>query len=173
MSLKHNMENCRALPTLDNHKCFGCSPRNTYGLRMKFFTDDNALFSSVTVPDHLCGWDRFVHGGIIATILDEIMSWTAIAMLKRIILTKSMTIDFLKPIFIGNALTVEGRVLKRNSEREALMAGALYNGNGDLCAESEGTFALFTPEAAIRMKIMGREEVGAFENIFNPDISRS
>ncbi|MBU0697911.1 MAG: PaaI family thioesterase, partial [Proteobacteria bacterium] len=113
MILKHGTENCRELPPLDNHKCFGCSPRNPSGLRMKFYTNDKSLFSSLTVPDHLCGWDRFVHGGVIATILDEIMSWSAITLLKRIILTKSMTIDFVKPIFIGNRLTAEGKVLER------------------------------------------------------------
>ena len=166
MNVKHNIENHRPLPVLENNKCFGCSPRNPSGLRMKFFTDENSLFSKVTVPDHMCGWDRLVHGGVIATILDEIMSWSAITMLKRIILTKSMTVDFIKPILVGNELGVEGKVLERKSEREALMAGLLYNGAGEICAQSQGTFALFTPGAAIRLKIMNAEDVQQFKHLF-------
>jgi len=134
---------------------------------MKFFTDETSLYSWVTVPDHLCGWDRLVHGGVIATILDEIMSWSAITRLKRIILTKSMTVDFIKPLFTGNQLNVKGKVLEHNSEREALMAGFLYNKEGELCAKSEGTFALFTSAAAIRMGIMDEQDVREIESLFD------
>jgi len=134
---------------------------------MRFFTDEKSLFSFVTVPDHLCGWDKLVHGGVISTMLDEIMSWSAITMLKRIILTKSMMVDFIKPVFIENKLKVEGKVLEAKSEREALMEGFLYNGEGELCARSRGTFALFTPVVAIRMGIMKKEYVKSFEQLFN------
>lgn len=166
MSFKHKTEHCRPLPTLENNKCFGCSPLNPSGLQMKFFTDEKSLFSEVTIPEHLCGWDRLVHGGVIATILDEIMSWSAITLLKRIILTKSMTIDFIKPVYVGHVVTVEGMVLERQSEREALMEGLLYNAEGKLCARSQGTFALFTPDAAIRMAIMSKDDVKEFECLF-------
>jgi len=170
MIFKHKAEKYRPLKTLSNHKCFGCSPDNASGLQMNFFSNQKSLFSWVTVPEHLCGWNRLVHGGVITTILDEIMSWSAITMLKRIILTKSMTVDFIKPVFIDDELTVEGKVLERKSERDALMAGFLYNPKGELCAKSQGTFALFTPEAAIRMKILSAEDVKDFEALFKPSV---
>ena len=149
MDFMHNLDKYQPLKTLSNHKCFGCSPHNASGLQMKFFTNQKSLVSLVTVPEHLCGWDRLVHGGVIATILDEIMSWSAITMLKRIILTKSMTVDFVKPVYIDHELLAEGKVLEHTSERDAQMAGFLYNAQGELCAKSQGSFALFTPEAAI------------------------
>jgi len=133
---------------------------------MKFFTNEKSLFSWVTVTEHLCGWDKLVHGGIISTILDEIMSWSAITMLQRIILTKSMTIDFIKPVFINNELKAEGNLLERKSEREAVMEGLLYNSEGVLCARAQGTFALFTPSAAINLGIMGNAEVTEFQYLF-------
>jgi acyl-coenzyme A thioesterase PaaI-like protein len=167
MCFEHNPGNYRPLPILSNHKCFGCSPVNASGLQMKFFTNDKSLFSRVTVPNHLCGWDRLVHGGVISTMLDEIMSWSAIFMLKRIILTKSITVDFIKPVFIDNELTIEGKVLKEKSEREVIMEGFLYNRKGELCSRSKGTFALFTPGAAIKMGILNEENVKDFEQLFN------
>jgi len=166
MNYIHNTETYRPLPILENNKCFGCSPLNPSGLQMKFFADEKSLVSSLTVPGHLCGWDRLVHGGVTATILDEIMSWTAITLLKRIILTKSMTIDFIKPIYVGHEVTVEGRVLERKSEREALMEGFLYNSKRVLCAKALGTFALFTPDTATRLGIMNKEDVKEFEHLF-------
>ncbi len=167
MNLNDNVENYRPLPVRGNHRCFGCSPDNTLGLKMKFFTNEKSLFSWVTVPEHLCGWDTLVHGGIISTILDEIMSWSAITMMKRIILTKSMTIDFIKPVFINTELKAQGNVLEKKSEREALMEGLLYNPAGKLCARSIGTFSLFTPSDAIKVGIMGEAEVKDFEYLFN------
>jgi uncharacterized protein (TIGR00369 family) len=166
MNFKQKTENCRPLPTLENNKCFGCSPLNTSGLQMKFFIDENSLYSEVAIPEHLCGWNQLVHGGVLATILDEIMSWSAITILKRIILTKSMTVDFIKPIYVSHTVTVEGMVLERTSEREASMEGLLYNAEGKLCARSQGTFALFTPDAAIKMEIMSKDDVKEFEDLF-------
>jgi hypothetical protein len=51
---------------------------------MDFYYADNAVFSWVSAPEHLCGWNNLLHGGVIATILDEIMSWTAIDILKKL-----------------------------------------------------------------------------------------
>ncbi|MCJ7602424.1 MAG: PaaI family thioesterase, partial [Desulfobulbaceae bacterium] len=90
---------------------------------MHFFSDGDSVVSRVAVPDHLCGWGRVVHGGIIATMLDEIMGWTAIYLLKRLVLTKSLRVQFEKPLFAGDMLWLEGRVLEKRGEREALLTG--------------------------------------------------
>ena len=85
------------LPNSSDHNCFGCSPINKSGLQMKFYADDNTVYSDVSVPDHLCGWSNITHGGVLTTILDEIMSWTALHFIKRITMTKTMEIEFIKP----------------------------------------------------------------------------
>jgi len=167
MEFKERTEQLKQIPALDNHNCFGCSPRNASGLQMEFFSSDKSLLSRVTVPDHLCGWSNLVHGGIISAILDEIMSWSAIVQLKKIILTKSITVDFKHPVYTGKALMVEGKVLEVKGEREAVMEGFLYSDGGKLCSSSEGTFALFTPEVAIKMGVMKEADIAEFEQIFN------
>ncbi len=43
------------LPYMENHQYLGCGLANSSGLRMKFFTDGDIAFSSLTVPKHLCG----------------------------------------------------------------------------------------------------------------------
>jgi uncharacterized protein (TIGR00369 family) len=133
---------------------------------MVFYTDSAALYSWITVPEHLCGWYDVVHGGVITTMLDEIMSWSAIHLLKRFILTKSISVDFLKPVYIGKELKVEGRVKEMVSEREAIMEGFLYDSDGLLCAASVGRFALFTAEAIRKMKVFPEHEIENFWEIF-------
>ncbi len=136
------------------HNCFGCSASNAAGLRMTFRAQGESLCSRLTVPDHLCGWNNMVHGGVISTILDEIMSWAAIYLLKKVILTKSMTVDFIKPVFIRDELTAQGKVLERKSPREAQMTATLSNKSGEICATAVGTFALLAPKTIIRMGIL-------------------
>lgn len=158
-----NNENYRQLKNKGKHKCFGCSPINDSGLKMEFFTDEKSVFSHITVPEHMCGWNNLVHGGIISTILDEIMGWTAIYRLRSFILTKSIHIEFLKPITVGQNLKVEGKMIEIVSPREAQMEGLIYNKAKDLCARGTGTFAVFTLEAAKKLPVMNEELLKSIE----------
>jgi acyl-coenzyme A thioesterase PaaI-like protein len=171
------------LPNRGDHNCFGCSPVNTSGLQMTFYTNETAVYSEVKVPEHLCGWNNLVHGGVLTTILDEIMSWSAIYLLKRVPMTKSMTVDFLKPIYVGDPLRVEGTVSKpiyvgdplrvegtvseKKGKHEALMQGRIYNKDDVCCASAAGTFAVFSPAVAKRLSITDSESLKWFEQIFN------
>jgi len=155
----------KQLPNRGYHKCFGCGPGNPTGLQMKFFSDDKSVFSRVKVPDHLVGWDNLVHGGILSTILDEIMGWSAMYLLKKLNLTKSMTVDFIKPVFEGMELKVEGSVFEKRSEKEAVMQGRIYNNEGVLCTKSKGIFVLFEPKVAKRLNMMSAEALKDIEPI--------
>ncbi len=157
----------KQLPVRENHNCFGCSPTNASGLRMCFYTDGEALFSWLSVPAHLSGWRNLVHGGVITTILDEIMGWSAIYLLKCLVLTKSISIDFIKPLHIGDNLRAEGRLVKRKHEREAMMKGFLYDGDNNLCARSIGAFALFPPDMASKLGMMDETIRDDFERIIS------
>ena len=154
-------ENLKEVISRDAH-CFGCSQKNPHGLKMRFYTDDTALYSWLSVPTHLCGWDGIVHGGVLSTMLDEIMGWSAIYSLRRIVMTKTMTVDFFKPVYIDDELRVEGRIIEQISGREAILEGKIYKGDDILCAQTRGTFAIFTAKAIERMKIMPPEGLKGF-----------
>ena len=155
----------KQLPNRNDHSCFGCGPANTHGLHMKFYTDDVSVFSWLKIPEHMCGWDNIIHGGITSTILDEIMSWSAIYLLKKLILTKSMNIEFLKPIYVGTELKTEGIVFEQKSDREAIMEGMIFNSKDVLCARSKGVYKLLKPEVAIKLNMMSKEALKDFEPI--------
>lgn len=144
--------------------CFGCSQTNEAGLKMTFYAGEDSLVSRIVIPGHLCGWKTIVHGGIVTTVLDEIMSWSTIYLLKKVVLTTTITVDFIKPAFAGQPITAQGKVFEQINEREAVMQGTLYNKEGEICAESKGTFRLFTPEAARKFKLMNSDILEDFEN---------
>lgn len=148
-----DLQTWNKIPNIDMN-CFGCGPNNHHGLRMTFETNGQKLRSRVVVPDHLRGWANIVHGGVLSTICDEIMAWAAIYLTKRFILTRTMTTTFLKPVITGSALETFGYIKERVDERNALLAGEIYNSENELCAVSEGKFALFTPDHFKKLNII-------------------
>lgn len=143
--------------------CFGCGADNPYGLHMQFQSDGEKVISRLTVPEHLCGWDDIIHGGIVSTIHDEMMSWTAIQLLRKMILTKSVTIDFLKPLFTGREIEARGRIHTEISAREAIVESSIFDDTGTCCSKGRGTFALITPEFARKQGVISEKAIQSFE----------
>jgi uncharacterized protein (TIGR00369 family) len=154
------------LPNSTEHNCFGCSPINPSGLQMQFFADEDTVYSNVIVPDHLCGWSNIAHGGVLSTILDEIMSWAALHFLKRITMTKSMTMEFIKPVYIRSPLKAAGKVLEVGAKHDAVMEGILYNQSDEVCVKSKADFAVFSPKVAKRLGIADDASLKFFADIF-------
>ena len=153
------------LPNLDNHLCFGCSSTNPKGLKMEFYAMDDAIASWIVVGEQYCGWHRVVHGGIIATLLDEIMGRGALYLLKRLAMTKSIALDFLKPVATGKEIRVEGRVRDVAGERDAVMEGVIYDHHGKPAARATGHFKLFSVENLRRREGMDDSNLLAIENL--------
>ncbi|MDP2646318.1 MAG: PaaI family thioesterase [Desulfobacterales bacterium] len=152
----------KLLPNTDTHNCFGCSPKNPHGLKMKFYCSENTVHSWVTVPKNLCGWNQNIHGGIISTILDEVMGWAGIYFLKKITLTKKITVEFKKAAYVGDELKASASVVKINGKREAVLEACIYNCKGELCAKADGTFTLISADVGKKLNIVNEEQVQTF-----------
>jgi uncharacterized protein (TIGR00369 family) len=132
----------KPLPNLD-HDCFGCGCENQIGLHMTFETNGEQIRTRITVSSQFRGWSKLVHGGVISTILDETMSWAAITFTKKFILTKKMTIQFQRPVYVESSLCGIGYIKERTGERKAIVAGELLDDQDRVCATSEGEFILY------------------------------
>lgn len=165
----HKNLNYRELHNTTINSCFGCGPNNSFGIRMKFFSDEEAVYSYISVPKHMGGWQNIAHGGIVCTILDEIMSWAALYLLKKITLTNSMTVDFIKAVPVREKLRAEGRVIDYNGKHNAIVEGILYNQQDELCAKSKADFNVLSPKLAKRTGFVTDEHIKEF---FEPLISR-
>lgn len=150
--------NFRRLPHREDDNCFVCSPNNDAGLHLQFFTDGTRVVSWFRVPAHLSGWDQIFHGGLIATVLDEVMGWTALHLLKQMTLTKGISVEFLKPVYVGEEVRIEGVPLEVTNHREVVMQGFFYNQRDELCARAKGRFALFSV-AAMRERAIVNEKI--------------
>jgi acyl-coenzyme A thioesterase PaaI-like protein len=115
--------------------CFACGKENPRGLKMDIEIDSEGARCEYLVPADLQGWQGFAHGGIISTLLDEIMVWAAagrdadaVTAEMRVVwaaagrdadaVTAEMRVRFKNPLPTNHAVKVEGRI---TGERKRLI----------------------------------------------------
>ena len=128
-----------------NH-CFGCGHDNPQGMRLEFSLDEESrqAICHFKLSRKYTGPPGHSHGGIIATILDEAMG--KVNKFRNVLaLTSSMEIKYLKPVPLGQALTVTAQEQSVDGRRHINMA-EIINAKGDVLARSTGTFIAIDPE---------------------------
>jgi len=94
----------------DDHYCFACGLENPYGLRTHWIIAGKTT-STTFIPDRKYqGWKGIVHGGILATLLDEAMIRLA-CFIYGSALTAEMKIRFVKTAEIGKRLDIRGEII--------------------------------------------------------------
>ncbi len=157
------------LPNSGRQNCFGCSPKNASGLKMTFYTNRSvdAVVSWFSVPPQFCGWGTLVHGGIISTMLDEAMGWGALVILGRLVLSKTISVEFISPVLAGAEIRVEGSVRDVVSDRKGVMQGFIYSNKDVLCARATSDVSLFTMDYIRKMGALDEAVLGDLETLVN------
>jgi uncharacterized protein (TIGR00369 family) len=122
------------------NRCFGCGGANDRGMQLTFEQDDQArrIRGVFRIASEFQGGPGFVHGGIIATVLDEVMAKVS-RFEKDYAVTGSLNIEYLKPVPVGEELTVEGWEMGRDG-RFRTRQGEIRNSSGALLARATGKF---------------------------------
>jgi uncharacterized protein (TIGR00369 family) len=113
----------------DNGMCYACGKKNTKGLHLDFLFDEQEQRIETTfVPsDDYQGWNGVVHGGIIATLMDECMAKLAQFLGYRVV-TASLTVRFKDVAKTGKPLSVRGEITKLS--KKLIYAKAETRGEG-------------------------------------------
>lgn len=136
---------------LDGYTCFGCSPENSQGLAMNFFEDGEEIVSRWQPAAEHAGFKGVLHGGIQASLHDEIASWVVFIKLQTAGYTASLHLDYLEPVLLKNCpLLLRSRVESRE-ERRVVLATTLYDANNKACSVSQAVYAIVPPHIAKRM----------------------
>src|SRR5215203_4010270 len=61
------------------HNCFACGTLNTHGLQLSIHLEEARSWTELTLDRRFEGWQEVAHGGIVCTILDEVMAWALVA----------------------------------------------------------------------------------------------
>jgi hypothetical protein len=121
--------------------CFGCSPKNPAGFHLHFWFHNEECWSKCRIPNHFCGFDGITHGGIVATLLDEIAAWALGAYFEAFGFTTIAQIKYLKPVPTETELILHGVVLTKDRNKPKTVASIL-NQKGWKLAECESEWML-------------------------------
>ncbi len=125
-----------------NH-CFGCGQSNPVGLKLEFSKSaEGAVISNAVVSDQYEGPPGYVHGGIIATLLDEAMSKANRAQ-GVTAMTRQMQVEYLRPVPSGSTIRIEGRVT-RSEGRKHWTEATIQGADGAILAHATGLFIAIT-----------------------------
>jgi len=131
------------------NQCFGCSVENPQGLHLVFtFDTSDPAHPRVSAPVQLTrlheGPPGFIHGGIIATLLDEAMGKLNVP-LGLIAMTRNMEVDYLRPSPLFAPLTLVGTHLRREGTRKLFHQAELISPEGLVLARAKGFFLAIDP----------------------------
>jgi uncharacterized protein (TIGR00369 family) len=126
------------------NRCFGCGQANRTGLHLEFLlAEDQSVICNTVVPDTFEGPVGYVHGGIIATLLDEAMSKSVRAR-GITAMTRNMEVDYQRPVPSLATIRLEARVV-RSEGRKHYTEATILDSRGKTLATSKALFIQIFP----------------------------
>ena len=133
---------------MDGYRCFGCDPRSEQGLRMEFYEDGDRIVSRWKPRPEFQGWVDTLHGGIQATLADEISSWVVFRKFQTSGVTSRMEVRYLKPIHTSeDHITLQATVVRQRRNIVDIEVKIFYS-QDQLCTEALCIYFLFPKEKA-------------------------
>ena len=131
-----------------NTRCFGCGPANSQGLRIKTFIEDDVGICEFQPQTHHQSFQGAVAGGIIGTLMDCHLNWTAAYHLMTTndldfppsTVTSQFTVKFFAPTPSKGPLTIRARVVE-SSDKRATVHGEL-EADGTVTATCTAVFVV-------------------------------
>lgn len=151
------MEAMKELP--HTHSCFVCGESNPLGLKLRFHTDGQTVTTRFTPrPEHI-GFKGVVHGGLLATVLDEIMVWACAVRTRQFAFCAELSVRFQNPIAPGQEVLVSSELVENRRNRIFEMQAAVRAADGLPLAEATGKYM---PIKAAQLPPMFEELVGDY-----------
>jgi uncharacterized protein (TIGR00369 family) len=128
----------RVKPLKRYSQCFICGDKNPFGLNVEFHQKDGKVVGEYVVQERFQGYKNILHGGILSSLLDEVMIKSILAQ-NILTLTCEIKVRFKKPVKIGQRLLLEGKSTE-NRSKIIFAEGKIINEDGETLATAEGKF---------------------------------
>jgi uncharacterized protein (TIGR00369 family) len=133
------------------HHCFACGTLNTHGIGLVLHVGTDRAWTEFTLEPRFQGWDGIAHGGILCTVLDEVMAWS-LAGADNWGVTARMSVEFRHPVALGIPLRAEAwitRTRRRLIDTEARIVDAT---TGRLLATGTGVYVAADEERKAELR---------------------
>ena len=148
-----------------DQQCFGCGPNNPNGMQLRFHRDGDAVVTEFIATPGWEGPPGIVHGGLQATLADEIGAWTVVTLLGCFGFTSGMQVRFLRPARTDRPIQARGELLE-HTESSARVRMTLSQDGKKLLS---GTATYMLPNATQAERILGMELPDAYRPLARPE----
>lgn len=134
------------METLPSYRsCFVCGRENRHGLHLQLFADHHLVRGIFKPPDFLCGFPGIVHGGILASVTDEVMWWAASWKRAACCVTVELNVKYLKPASADLEYELTAKVI-REKRRIVEVEGEVRDKRGQVYSAAWGKYLIFAEE---------------------------
>ena len=151
----------QTLPTTKS--CFVCGRENANGLRLRFETDGTRVQTRITFGHHHIGFQNTIHGGLIATLLDEVMVWACGVRTKRFAYCAEMTVRYSQPLRPGIEALAIGEFVENRRDKIFEARAELRDSQNVVLAKATGKYI---PIKAGELPLIGEDFDGDIASVF-------
>jgi acyl-coenzyme A thioesterase PaaI-like protein len=127
------------------HNCFGCGTLNSHGMQLDLHIETGRCWTELTLQRHFEGWQGIAHGGIVCTVLDEVMAWSLVGA-DNWGVTAKLSVAFKRPIRVGQRIRAEGLVTKERRRLVATAGTVVDTADGTVLASADALYVAATEE---------------------------
>jgi uncharacterized protein (TIGR00369 family) len=153
----------RALP--HTHSCFVCGQSNPAGLKLRFETDGRVVHARFMPRAEHVGFKQVIHGGIISSVLDEIMVWACAVGTRRFAFCAELNVRFVKSARPGEETLASAELVENRRNKIFKAKAQLRNAAGELLASATGKYL---PLKEVEETRMAADFVGDPRQVFDP-----
>lgn len=128
----------RELP--HTHSCFVCGESNALGLKLRFETDGRIVRAKFIPRVEHAGFKQTIHGGIIATVLDEIMAWVCAVQTRRFGYCAELNVRYQNPLRPGMETEATAELVANRRNRLFETKSELRDASGQVIATATGKY---------------------------------
>jgi uncharacterized protein (TIGR00369 family) len=134
-------------------------------LKLRFETDGRVVQTRfVPRPEHV-GFRQIVHGGIIATLLDEVMVWACAVQTRRFAFCAELNVRFVRSVQPEEELLASGELVNNRRDKIFDAKAELRNQDGLVLASATGKY---WPIKSADVREMVTDFVGDSSWVFGP-----
>jgi len=122
------------------HSCFVCGESNPHGLKMRFHAEGRVVTAMFRPCAEHVGFKGVVHGGLTATVLDEIMVWACVVATRKFAFCAELKVRYLRPLAPGEEVTVTSELVADHKGRILEAKAAMHNAAGKILVQATGKY---------------------------------
>lgn len=175
MTAATNPEPKVALPgaRMEHSNCFGCSPNNTVGLTLSMHQIENGLVSTFRLPERFESYPGVIHGGIVSTVLDEVMGNVIAVLDEKLCFTITLRVKYLAPLHTNELYRCLAKLTRRPDSNDDIykVDGEIHPADRDeALAIASATYKWITMSQAMTEMSVKPSAIGQYVSYLKPQM---